>query len=283
MTLFVVSIILSAAMLHAVWNAIVKTAADRTTMLGLVALGHVIPGAAMVVLLPLPAPESMPYVLASTLIHFGYFYMLGRAYAHGDLSVVYPIARGIVPALVALWAMIFAGEVLPLQAWAGIALIALGIQLSSWQALRSGVENGVGRAALGYAVGTGFCISAYSLTDGLGVRLSGNTLSYWAWGAFLHLFVAGFIGLRKRNTLAALRPRTWIIGIGGGLVSMTAYGLVLYAKNFAPLGAVSALRETSVIFAALIGFVFLKEGNWIRRLGAAVLMAGGVALIGTSL
>lgn len=283
MTLFVVSIILSAAMLHAVWNAIVKTAADRTTMLGLVALGHVIPGAAMVVLLPLPAPESMPYVLASTLIHFGYFYMLGRAYAHGDLSVVYPIARGIVPALVALWAMIFAGEVLPLQAWAGIALIALGIQLSSWQALRSGVESGVGRAALGYAVGTGFCISAYSLTDGLGVRLSGNTLSYWAWGAFLHLFVAGFIGLRKRNTLAALRPRTWIIGIGGGLVSMTAYGLVLYAKNFAPLGAVSALRETSVIFAALIGFVFLKEGNWIRRLGAAVLMAGGVALIGTSL
>jgi drug/metabolite transporter (DMT)-like permease len=282
-TLFVVSIILSAAMLHAVWNAIVKTAADRTTMLGLVALGHVIPGAAMVVLLPLPAPESMPYVLASTLIHFGYFYMLGRAYAHGDLSVVYPIARGIVPALVALWAMIFAGEVLPLQAWGGIALIALGIQLSSWQALRSGVESGVGRAALGYAVGTGFCISAYSLTDGLGVRLSGNTLSYWAWGAFLHLFVAGFIGLRKRNTLAALRPRTWIIGIGGGLVSMTAYGLVLYAKNFAPLGAVSALRETSVIFAALIGFVFLKEGNWIRRLGAAVLMAGGVALIGTSL
>nr|WP_226892744.1 DMT family transporter [Phycobacter azelaicus] len=266
-------------MLHAVWNAIVKTAADRTTMLGLVALGHVIPGAVMVALLPLPAPESLPYVLASTVIHFGYFYMLGRAYAHGDLSVVYPIARGVVPALVALWAMLFAGEVLPLQAWGGIALIACGIQLSSWQALRSGV----GRAALGYAVGTGICISAYSLTDGLGVRLSGNTLSYWAWGAFLHLFVTLFIGLRKRNALGALRPRTWAIGIGGGFVSMTAYGLVLYAKNYAPLGAVSALRETSVIFAALIGFVFLKEGNWMRRLGAAVLMAGGVALIGTSL
>lgn len=279
MSTFVIVIVLSAAMLHAVWNAIVKTAADRTTMLGLVALGHVIPGAVMVALLPLPSPESLPYVLASTVIHFGYFYMLGRAYAHGDLSVVYPIARGVVPALVALWAMLFAGEVLPLQAWGGIALIACGIQLSSWQALRSGV----GRAALGYAVGTGICISAYSLTDGLGVRLSGNTLSYWAWGAFLHLFVTLFIGLRKRNALGALRPRTWAIGIGGGFVSMTAYGLVLYAKNYAPLGAVSALRETSVIFAALIGFVFLKEGNWMRRLGAAVLMAGGVALIGTSL
>ncbi len=278
MTPFVVAIILSAAMLHAVWNAIVKTASDRTTTLGLVALGHVIPGAVMVAYLPLPELESLGYVALSTLIHFGYFYMLGQAYKHGDLSVVYPIARGIVPALVALWAMVFAGEFLPLQAWVGIALIGLGIQLSSWRALRSGV----GRTALYYALGTGFCISLYSLVDGLGVRLSGNTLSYWAWGAFGHLFVAGFIGLRKRQQLHQIPVRSWAIGIAGGFVSMTAYGLVLFAKNFAPLGAVSALRETSVIFAALIGFFFLKEGNWMRRLGAAVIMALGVALIGLS-
>ncbi|WP_281955858.1 hypothetical protein [Pseudophaeobacter arcticus] len=278
MTPFVVAIILSAALLHAVWNAIVKTAVDRTATLGLVALGHVIPGAVMVVYLPLPELESLGYVALSTLIHFGYFYMLGQAYRHGDLSVVYPIARGIVPALVALWAMIFVSEFLPLQAWLGIALIGLGIQLSSWQALKSGV----GRSALLYALGTGVCISLYSLVDGLGVRLSGNTLSYWAWGAFGHIFVAGFIGLRRRRVLAQIPARSWGIGIAGGLVSMTAYGLVLFAKNFAPLGAVSALRETSVIFAALIGFVFLREGNWIRRLGAAVVMALGVALIGLS-
>ncbi|MEP2715799.1 EamA family transporter, partial [Pseudophaeobacter sp.] len=88
--------------------------------------------------------------------------------------------------------------------------------------------------------------------------------------------------LRRRQELAQISLRTWVIGISGGLVSMTAYGLVLFAKNFAPLGAVSALRETSVIFAALIGFVILKEGNWMRRLGAAVLMALGVGLIGMS-
>jgi drug/metabolite transporter (DMT)-like permease len=278
MTPFVVAIILSAAMLHAVWNAIVKTAADRTTTLGLVALGHVIPGAVMVAYLPLPELESLIYVALSTVIHFGYFYMLGQAYRHGDLSVVYPIARGIVPVLVALWAMIFAGEFLPLQAWAGIALIGLGIQLSSWKALRSGV----GRTALYYALGTGVCISLYSLVDGLGVRLSGNTLSYWAWGAFGHLFVTIFVGLRRRRVLVQIPARSWMIGIVGGFVSMTAYGLVLFAKNFAPLGAVSALRETSVIFAALIGFIVLKEGNWMRRLGAAVIMAIGVALIGLS-
>ncbi|WP_181893278.1 DMT family transporter [Falsiruegeria mediterranea] len=278
MSASVVVIILSAALLHAIWNAIVKTAADRTTTLGLVAFGHVLVGGVMVIFLPLPTTESFVYILLSTVVHFGYYYMLARAYQHGDLSVVYPIARGIVPALVSLWAMILVGEVLPLQAWVGIAVIALGIQLSSWRALRSGV----GRAALGFAVGTGFCISIYSVVDGIGVRLSGNTLSYWAWGAFLHIFIAGFVGFRKRSTLVALPPRVWALGLAGGLVSMTAYGLVLYAKNFAPLGAVSALRETSVIFAALIGFLLLGEGNWKRRLGAAVLMAVGVALIGMS-
>ncbi len=278
MSPFVIAIILSAAVLHAVWNAIVKTAVDRTTTLGLVAFGHVLPATVMVMLLPLPNAESFVYILLSTVVHFGYFFMLGKAYQHGDLSVVYPIARGIVPALVSLWALILLDEVLPAQAWIGIGVIALGIQLSSWKVLRSGVD----KAALGFAVATGFCISIYSVVDGIGVRLSGNTLSYWAWGAFLHIFIAGFIGLRKRATLAALPLRVWALGIAGGLVSMTAYGLVLYAKNFAPLGAVSALRETSVIFAALIGFVFLREGNWKRRLGAAVLMAMGVALIGTS-
>jgi drug/metabolite transporter (DMT)-like permease len=275
----IVLVILAAALLHAVWNTVVKAATDRTATLGLVALGHVIPGLAMVAVLPLPAPESWPYLLASTVVHFGYFYMLGQAYRHGDLSVVYPIARGIVPALVALWAVIFAGEHLPAQAWGGIAVIALGIQLSSWAALR----KGVGRASLFFALGTGVCISAYSLIDGLGVRLSGQTLSYWAWHAVLHIFVTGFVFWRRGRVMLTLPRQTWALGLAGGMVSMTAYGLVLYAKNFAPLGVVSALRETSVIFAALIGFLVLGEGNPLRRLAAAAMMAAGVALIAFAL
>lgn len=276
MSPFIIAIILSAALLHAVWNAIVKTAVDRTTTLGLVAFGHVIPGAVLVVLLPLPNAGSFLYIGLSTVVHFGYFYLLGRAYQHGDLSVVYPIARGIVPVLVSLWAWLLLGEVLPAMVWVGIGVIICGILLSSWNVLRTGV----GRAALVLSLGTGFCISVYSLVDGVGVRLSGATLSYLAWGAFLHIFIACFCGWRRRGVLRALPAKTWMIGIAGGMVSMTAYGLVLYAKNFAPLGAVSALRETSVIFATLIGFLVLKEGNWQRRLGAAVLMACGVALIG---
>ncbi|WP_339760500.1 DMT family transporter [uncultured Sulfitobacter sp.] len=276
MSPFIIAIILSAALLHAIWNAIVKTAADRTTTLGLVALGQVLPGLVMIIWLPLPSMQSAPYIMISTIVHFGYYYLLGRAYQHGDLSVVYPIARGIVPALVSLWAFILLGEVLSLRVWIGIGLITTGILLSNWGALRSGI----GKTALLLSLGTGFFISIYSLVDGVGVRLSGNTLSYWAWGAFLHIFIAGFIGWRKRSTLSQLPLNIWFVGIAGGMVSIIAYGLVLYAKNFAPLGAVSALRETSVIFATLIGFILLKEGNWKRRLGAAVLMTIGIIIIG---
>lgn len=276
MPLSVIAIILTAALLHAVWNAIVKTAIDRTTTLGLVAFGHVLPGTVMVAILPLPSAESFIYIALSTIIHFGYFYLLGRAYQHGDLSVVYPIARGIVPVLVSLWAWLLLGEVLPFAIWCGIALIIAGILLSSWKVLTSGV----GTSALVLSLGTGLCISIYSLVDGVGVRVSGTTLSYWAWGAFLHIFIASFAGWRRRQTLLQLPLRVWVLGIAGGMVSMIAYGLVLYAKNFAPLGAVSALRETSVIFATLIGYFLLKEGNWKRRFGAAVLMAFGIAVIG---
>lgn len=276
MSAAIVAIILSAALLHAVWNAIVKTAADRTSMLGLVALGHVIPATVMIVLLPLPNTASLPYIAMSTVVHWGYYFFLGRAYAHGELGVVYPIARGVVPALVSLWAFLLLGEVLPVAVWLGIALIVTGILLSNWRALRTGV----GGIALALSFGTGLCISVYSVVDGIGVRLSGDTLSYWAWGAFLHLFIAGFAGFKRRNVLADIPVRVWAVGISGGIVSMIAYGLVLYAKNFAPLGAVSALRETSVIFATLIGYFVLKEGNLKRRLAAAVLMSFGIAMIG---
>jgi drug/metabolite transporter (DMT)-like permease len=278
MSLPIIAIILSAALLHAVWNAIVKTATDRTTTLGLVAFGHVLPGAVMVVLLPLPSAESFIYIALSTLVHFAYFYLLGRAYQHGDLSVVYPIARGVVPVLLSIWAWLFLGEVLSFGVWFCIGFIIGGIFLSSWKVFGSGV----GRWTLLLSLATGFCISIYSLVDGVGVRLSGNTVSYWAWGAFLHIFIAGFAGWRRRTTLMRLPVQVWVLGIAGGMVSMTAYGLVLYAKNFAPLGAVSALRETSVIFATLIGYFVLREVSYFGRFCSVILMFFGIVFIGLS-
>lgn len=122
MSPFVVAIILSAAILHAVWNAIVKTAGDRTTTLGLVAFGYVIPASVMILVLPFPGGGSFVYILLSTVVHFGYYFMLIGFAQHGDLSVVYPIARGIVPALVALWAYLLLDEVLPCKPGSASAL-----------------------------------------------------------------------------------------------------------------------------------------------------------------
>ncbi|MFV2035726.1 MAG: hypothetical protein ACC631_11600 [Halocynthiibacter sp.] len=279
MTLFAVSLILFAALLHAIWNAIVKQAGDRMLSLGLVALGQVIPGVILAVLLPFPGWVALPYILLSTVIHWGYFVMLGKAYAHGDLSVVYPIARGIVPVLVSLWAWILLDEALPLAAWGGIALVTAGIQVASWGAFRGGIA----RTALYFALGTGVFISAYSVVDGIGVRLSVNTLSYVAWGGFLHAFIVVFVAAKRAPLLRHVAPRDVIVGLAGGVVSLLAYGLVLYAKTLTVLGAVSALRETSVVFAALIGVLVLGEGNWRRRLLSALIVAAGVVVIALSI
>ena len=275
MSLSIIGIILSAALLHAIWNSIVKAASDRTTTLGLIAFGHAIPGTVMVAVLPLPSAESFIYIILSTLLHFGYYFMLGRAYQYGDLSIVYPIARGIVPALVSLWAMLLLGEVLSGTVWLGIGLIVTGIALRNWKALRMGL----GKAALGLALGTAcaflfipepmvlaFACRAIRLAIGLGVH-------------FCICLSLGLLGGANVKHWQPCPSRIWLLGIAGGFVSMSAYGLVLYAKNFAPLGVVSALRETSVIFATLIGFLFLKEGNLKRRLGAAVLMVFSISLI----
>lgn len=270
------ALVLTAALLHAIWNAIVKSAADRTVTLGLVALGQVIPGAVLVLILPFPGWHAFGYVLVSTVIHFGYFSMLGAAYRHGDLSVVYPIARGTAPVLVALWAQMLIGEVLPFWAWVGIMLVVAGILVMSRDVLRGHVSA----AAVGFALATGLCISSYSIVDGVGVRLSANTLSYVAWGAFLHIFIAAFVILTRFERVRVTPRAARIKGVLGGGVSIVAYGLVLQASTMAPLGLVSAVRESSVIIATLIGVIVFAERPLGMRLVAACCVACGIIFIG---
>ncbi|WP_166418650.1 DMT family transporter [Cochlodiniinecator piscidefendens] len=276
MSAFAFSLVISAAVLHAIWNAIVKSAVDRTVILGLVALGQVIPGAILITILPFPGWEAMAYVGLSTVIHFGYFLMLGTAYRHGDLSVVYAIARGSAPVLVTLWAQLLIGEVLPFWAWIGILCVALGILTLSKDVLKGHVS----KMAVWSALGTGLCISSYSVVDGIGVRLSAHTISYVAWGAFAHIFITGFVFITRWERVRAIPRSAAIKGLLGGVVSIIAYGLVLQAKYYAPLGMVSAIRESSVIFAALIGVFFFHERPISTRLIAATIVACGIVLIG---
>jgi drug/metabolite transporter (DMT)-like permease len=217
----------------------------------------------------------LPYVLGSTVIHAGYYWMLHLAYRTSDLSVAYPIARGLAPVLVALGAQAWIGERLPLLAWAGILCVSAGIMVLSVSVLRRGGLQ-IGIAA---AVGTGVFIASYSLVDGVGVRQANTALGYIGWLFVAELTIVAYIFPTRLNRLRAMSGKTVMLGVLGGAISGLAYGLVLYAKTLAPLGMVSALRETSVIFAALFGVIWFGEGPRANRMFAAVIVAGGSVLI----
>ena len=278
MTTQVFIIVLLAALMHATWNAVVKGAADRTITFGLVSTGHTLPALAALPFLPLPDPAMIPYIIASTVIHWGYYYLLNMSYRVGDLSLVYPIARGSTPLLVAIPAFLFLGEELSLEGWAGLLLISGGIMILSFRPSSTGRP----RLAILLALGTAITIAAYSLLDGLGVRISDKAFSYIAWLFVAEGLIVFYIFSTRMERLRALSRKQILIGLSGGALSALAYALALYAKTLAPLGMVSALRETSVIFAALIGVFCVCEGHARPRLSAAVFLSIGIIMLAMS-
>lgn len=275
MTIDALFIVLTAAFLHALWNAVVKGAPDKAIVLGLISLGHAIPAMFVIPFTGLPVWAAFPFIVGSTLIHWGYYWFLNTAYKHGDLSVVYPISRGMTPVLVALGAILFAGEILPPVAWIGIIFISLGIGCLSL----AGLGRHTNWIAVAAAFGTGLMIASYSLVDGIGIRLSENTLGYIATLFVAEIFVAGFIFTTRWQRVVSLPRRYVWAGLAGGVISGVAYGLVLYAKTIAPLGVVSALRESSVIFASIIGVMWFGEGPKSNRLLAASIVAIGIVAL----
>lgn len=275
MTGFVIIIVLFAALFHAIWNALVKGAQDRTITIGLVALGHVFPGIFLVFIFGLPSNDSIKFIIASTIIHWLYYYLLNIAYRYGDLSVVYPISRGLTPIIIALGAQYWIGEVLPTGAWLGIVTISIGVIIVSWDS----ISNKMPYLGLLAATGLAIVISAYSTVDGVGVRISNNSMAYIGWLFIAEIFVVIFVFSSRWSRLAKLPIKQSMLGILGGVMSGTAYGMVLYAQTLAPLGIVSAVRETSVIFAAIIGVYFFREGKWPVRLLAASAVGLGIIFI----
>lgn len=269
------AIVLFAAVLHAIWNALVKASTDRLAVMGLISAGHVLLGLVLAAGAPLPAWESWGYIIASTVIHFGYYFLLYHSYRLGDLSHVYPIARGMAPVLVALGAQFFAGESLPPLAWLGVLITSGGIFLLSGNVFSGKTPPLV----VATAMATGLMIASYSLVDGLGVRLAGTERGYIGWLFVAEIIVAGAIFIRIGKGIQQISSKTLIMGLLGGLISAGAYGLVIYAKSFSALAMVSTLRETSVVFAALIGMLWLGERPWKLRLVASCIVAAGVILM----
>lgn len=273
-----IALTLAAALLHATWNAVVKGSGDRLLLLAAITVICQLLGGLFVPFVTPPDPASWPFILASLMLHGGYYVFLLQAYRVGDLSHVYPLARGMAPLLVTGGSALFAREFLSAPALVGVVIASLGICTLAFE---RGIRWAADHRPLGFALGTSVFIAAYTLTDGIGVRLSGHPFGYIAWLYLLDGFGIALITAYMRwGQLASFLRADWKTCLGGGIAAALAYGLVVYAMNFGAMALVSALRETSVVFAALIGTVFLRERiTWRRALSASVI-AGGLILTG---
>ena len=224
----------------------------------------------------IPAQASWPHLIASMILHSGYYISLIYAYRHGDFAQVYPIARGVAPLIITLWGVWFVGEILNGAEYLAIFGIVSGIFVFSLS--RSLVVHN--RAAVGYALSTAIFISAYTLVDGLGGRLSGNVPAYMVWLFILETIPLSVFALAryKLRTLDILRTR-WRLNLLGAALSLAAYWLVVWAMTVSPIPLVSAVRETSIVAAALIGVFFFKEIMGGRRILAAVIVCSSVILL----
>ena len=269
--------VLGAGLLHAGWNALLKGAPGGEPMLDTasVVAGSSVWALVLLPWVPLPDPAAWKFVAASTAIHFAYYITLAHAYRTGDLSFAYPLMRGTAPLIVTVLGILFLRELPTAQVAAGILLICAGIVSIAFVRRERHPP-----AAAAWAFANAGIIAVYTLVDGSGARASGNAIAYVTWLIFLEgLPFLAWIAWRRGAPAVAYLRRRWRRGLLGGACSLAAYAIVLFAMTRAPVAAVAALRETSVLFAALIGAVWLKEGLGPMRLAGAASVVAGVAAL----
>jgi drug/metabolite transporter (DMT)-like permease len=273
MNLLVFSCVLFAAVLHAGWNAVLRGGTDRLWSMTLMMISVFVASACAIFFLPLPARASWPYVMASAVIHTGYNLSLVRTYESGDLGQTYPVSRGSSPVLVAVGAAVFAKETLSLASCFGILLVSSGIVSLAFQ------NRNAHRAFLPAAFTTGALIGAYTVVDGVGVRLSGGSFAYSAWMFLLWSITMPPLYFMLRKGPSSYSRTETLMALAGGWVSILAYGIVIWAMQYGAMGVVSALRETSVVFAAVIGRFFLNERlSWLRLVSCGAIATGAACL-----
>ncbi|MGQ0675359.1 MAG: EamA family transporter [Rhodospirillales bacterium] len=271
------ALVLCAALMHASWNAIIKSERDRLIGFGVVMIAGTVICAPLLPFLGPMSWSAVPWLLLSALIHVFYYFFLLSAYAHGDLSHVYPIARGLGPTLVAIFSGALIGEHLRLYEAGGVLLVSLGIMAL---ALARGFRDWGGRGTV-FAVVTGFTIAGYTFADGLGARASGNAIAYIAWLNVLEgpwVLVYAMLRRGAGPVLIYLGDRGWRSAIGG-IIATLGYGIAIYALSVGAMAHVAALRETSVLFATVIGTRLLGEPFGARRVLAAGMIVAGLVLM----
>ena len=296
--LSVTLVVLAAAVTHATWNAIAHGIKDQLVAFGLIGAGGIVVAIPLIAAAPFPLAACWPYLLGSVVIHVFYILLLMRSYRYGEFGQVYPLARGTSPLVVTVLAAVFAAERPSPWQIGGVLVVSAGLAVLVFAGRRrarsgsdpgsvsgsgSGSGSGVGRAALLAAAGTGLTIAAYTTVDGLGVRRSGSSVAYIGWLMLLEsLCVPAWALVRRRHQLGGQSRRVLASGLLAGALSVLAYGLVLWAQTRGALAPIAALRETSVIFGALIGTVIFHEpfGRW--RIAATAVVVLGVLLLNVS-
>ncbi|WP_112830726.1 DMT family transporter [Rhizobium cremeum] len=274
MSTIAIALALVAAILHASWNAFLRNGADRLWSVTVMSLAGTLVALPFIVWFPLPQGEAWFYILMSATLQVGYSLFLVAAYRHGELGQVYPIVRGTVPLLVTLGGFLFFGEILGTFQTIGVMLVAAGIMSLSLGKTRAATSS------LLFAFATGLVIACYSTVDSRGVKFVEQPAAYAMWVLFLYglMLAITYAVLRRGLAIDIRSPVTWK-AFGGGVVAMIAYGLVVVAYAFAPAGLVTAVRETSVVFAVLIGALFLGERPTLKRLIACLTVALGAICV----
>ena len=277
MDTFAFVIVLFAGLLHATWNSIVKAQTQRLPGIALIVSGATVLAVVAIPFVPIPSPAAWPYLATSTVLLTGYYLFLALAYQHGDLSHVYPIARGVAPLLVAVFSFTVIGEALTGPGYFAIMLIGLGIMSL---ALTKRVIGILERRSVFFALGTGCFTAAYTLVDGLGARLAGTPHGYVLWLFFISGIPVTLIAFYvKRDETMRIFRQDWKLGLVGGLMILAAYWLVVWAYTLAPVAFVAALRETGIIFALIIGVLIFKEKVNLARMAAAMATLIGIVMI----
>jgi drug/metabolite transporter (DMT)-like permease len=278
-TLEVSFAVLFAALLHAAWNAMIKGGNDVLLDTAAIVVGAALAAVPFLLVVPLPAPAAWPYILASVTTHLAYYFFMVGAYRSGELSLVYPLMRGVAPLLAAVLAIAWLGEWPGPLGWTGMLLISLGVIALALRPRPAPALHGHGRAVR-FALANAGVIAVYTLIDGTGARLAGNAWSYIVWlfvldGIPFTLYMLATRGAVFIDALWERRRR----GLIGGTLSAAAYAISVWAMTKAPVALVASLRETSVLFATLIGARILKEHLTPRRwAGVAAVVLGVVSL-----
>jgi drug/metabolite transporter (DMT)-like permease len=270
--------VLLAAAAHAGWNAAIKRGVDPLVTTVLIAVGAGVVALPMLVIVGLPAAPSRPWAIASVIVHLAYFAGLIEAYRAGDMSQVYPIARGSAPLLTALVSTTWLGERLGGVGWIGLLCLVAGVMMLS---LRGGGDLArLDRRAVGFALFTALTVCAYSIIDGIGVRAAGDAPAYTAAIFLGNGLIMALYGLARRGPkMFAGISGIWSKGLAGGGLQLGSYWVALWAMTVAPIAVVAALRETSVLFGALIAVVVLREPLRALRVLAALLIVAGLVMI----